>query len=640
MWFGPVWFRSLIDPPRSSHAWLPARRRGGVRPRRRPTRDRRPLEALEDRCLLSFNPVTTLPAGTNPQAAVTGDFDGDGALDLAVANYSSATVSVLLGNGDGTFQAAKTSATGGGPRSVAVGDFDADGALDLATANAADVSVLLGNGDGTFGAPSSIDLGFGAAPASVAVGDFDGDGTMDLGVTANTYYGYWYGYYGTANVLLGNGDGSFASPVSNFLEWGVHNSAAVADFNGDGLQDFAAANADYWTASVLLGDGQGDLLYSGSWYPTGATPWSLAAGDVNGDLKTDLVTANRYGNDVSVLLGDGAGGFAAARNYAAGGGPASVALGDFDRDGELDIATANADGDNLGVLRGRGDASFAPAETFAAGLGPYSVAAGDFNGDGWLDLATADVDGGSVSVLINDRTWPPLPPSLSIGDVTVTEGDGGTLAAVFTVTRSGDPAGVVTVNWATADGSALAGSDYVAGAGALTFAGGETTKTVTVLVKGDLTDEYDQGFYVNLSAASGAVIADGQGFGMIADNDPPPTVTITAKVSAKEGNNNRTTSFTFVVTLSAASEKEVRVNFATADGTATAADNDYVAKSGTLVFAPGDTSETISVTVKGDKKKESNETFFVNLTAPVNATILNARGLGEILDDDGPPGKR
>jgi len=136
------------------------------------------------------------------------------------------------------------------------------------------------------------------------------------------------------------------------------------------------------------------------------------------------------------------------------------------------------------------------------------------------------------------------------------------------------------------------------------------------------------------------VITDGQGFGTIVNDDLPPTITITSKVSAREGGNNNSTLFNFVVTLSAASEKSISVSFATANGTATTADNDYVARSGTLTFAPGVTSQTISVQVKGDKNKESNETFYVNLSGAANATIATAQGVGEILDDDTPPGKR
>jgi hypothetical protein len=177
-------------------------------------------------------------------------------------------------------------------------------------------------------------------------------------------------------------------------------------------------------------------------------------------------------------------------------------------------------------------------------------------------------------------------------------------------------------------------SDYVAQSGRLTFGPGEITKTIKVLVKGDLIDEYDQRFYVNLPAATGANITDGQGVCTIVDNDPPPTMTITARVSGKEGNKNSTV-FTFFVTLSAPSEKEVQVNFATADGTATTADDDYVAKSGTLVFAPGQTSKSIPITVKGDKKKESNETFFLDLFGnSSNSWFTNSRGTGTILNDD------
>jgi hypothetical protein len=237
-----------------------------------------------------------------------------------------------------------------------------------------------------------------------------------------------------------------------------------------------------------------------------------------------------------------------------------------------------------------------------------------------------------VDVLRNAGDWTFL-TTLTIDDVTVIEGDSGTVEAVFRVTRGGNLNGNVTVNYATANGDALAGSDYVAQSGTLAFAPGETTKTIRVLAKGDLIDEYDQAFAVNLSAATGANITDGHGVCTIMDNDPPPTITITARVSGKEGNKN-TTVFTFFVTLSAPSEKEARGNFATADGTATTADNDYVAKSGTLAFAPGQTSKSIPVTVKGDKKKEVNETFFVNLTGATNATIVGFQGVGEILDDD------
>jgi hypothetical protein len=320
--------------------------------------------------------------------------------------------------------------------------------------------------------------------------------------------------------------------------------------------------------------------------------------------------------------------------------PTSVAIGDFNHDARPDIVTANFSSSDVSVLYGRGDGTFSVAVN-SASPGGYALAAGDFNGDGWLDAAMANPYANQVSVLVNDQTWPPAPTSLSISNATVAEGNSGTVAALFTVTRSDNLAGTVTVSYSTANGDALAGSDYLAvPSGTLTFGPGETIKTITILVNGDLTDEYDQGFYVNLSGASGAVIAEGQGLGTILDDDLPPTITITAKVSAKEGKINQTTLFNFIVTLSAPSEKYVQVSYATANGTATTADSDYVARSGTLTFAPGVTSQPISVQVRGDKKKEASETFFVNLISSTNATILAAQGIGEILDDDTSPGRR
>ena len=193
------------------------------------------FEALEARQLMSFTPAVSYPAGTNPQEIVTADFNNDGRLDLATCNTGSSSVSVLLGNGNGTFQAPQTSTAGDNPVSIAVGDFNGDGKLDLTAANGGTgaVSVMRGNGDGTFQAPTSVSID--ADPTSVAVGDFNGDGKLDLAAVSNTYHSYYGpsyypGYYeGQVNVLLGTGSGSFAAPTSSSLGTGYHTSAAVAD---------------------------------------------------------------------------------------------------------------------------------------------------------------------------------------------------------------------------------------------------------------------------------------------------------------------------------------------------------------------------------------------------------------------------
>jgi hypothetical protein len=199
----------------------------------------------------TFLPAVSYLAGYGPRSVAAGDFNGDGKQDLAVAvagdsyNGGGQGVSVLLGKGDGTFQTAQTFPTGTYPISVAVGDFNGDGILDLAVANAGsnNVSVLLGKGDGTFLAAQSFPAG--SHPASVAVGDFNGDGIPDL-VVAN--------WGGNVSVLLGKGDGSFL-PAANYAAGSYPTSVAVGDFNGDGKLDLAVTND--WNygnnVSVLLG---------------------------------------------------------------------------------------------------------------------------------------------------------------------------------------------------------------------------------------------------------------------------------------------------------------------------------------------------------------------------------------------------
>jgi hypothetical protein len=258
-------------------------------------------------------------------------------------SFSDSSVSILLGKGDGTFLPAVNYAAGAGRRSVAVGDFNGDGKLDLAVAGYGrtynypygwtptdeTVRVLLGNGDGTFQAPIKYDAGY--LPTSVAVADFNGDGKLDLAV-AN------YNYPGTVSVLLGNGSGGFGAPTSYPVGANPH-SVAVGDFNGDGIPDLAVANQFSNNVSVLLGKGDGTFLPAQS-FPAGFSPNSVAVGDFNGDGKLDLAVVVFGG--VSVLLGKGDGTFLPAQSYATGSGfPSSVAVGDFNGDGAPDLAVAS-----------------------------------------------------------------------------------------------------------------------------------------------------------------------------------------------------------------------------------------------------------------------------------------------------------
>jgi chitinase len=199
----------------------------------------------------------------------------------------------------------------------------------------------------------------------------------------------------------------------------------------------------------------------------------------------------------------------------------------------------------------------------------------------------------------------------------------------------------VTVNYTTADGTGAAGSDYSAVSGTLSFAAGETAKTIGVAIFGDTVVEANETFAVNLSGAAGATIADASGTGTIVNDDttpPPPLPTLSINdVSITEGNAGTTTA-NFTVTLSAVASSAVTVQYQTASATATSG-ADYVDGNLTLSFAIGETTKAVSVTVNGDTAVEPDETFVVNLSAAVGATIADAQGQGTIVNDDiaGPP---
>jgi hypothetical protein len=226
-------------------------------------------------------------------------------------------------------------------------------------------------------------------------------------------------------------------------------------------------------------------------------------------------------------------------------------------------------------------------------------------------------------------------PTLSINDVSVVEKDSGTNSATFTVSLSRSSTSPISVRFATANGTAIAGSDFNARSGTLNFAAGQTSRTVSVSVQGDLIPEIDEDFFLRLSNPTNATIAKFEGRAIILDNDTPlPTLSVDP-ISFTEGNDGITFA-NFVVTLSESSSRQITVNFATANGTATAG-SDYTATNGTLTFVPGVTSRSISIPILGDTIYEGNETFTLRLSNPVNATIANSQATATILNDDPLP---
>jgi Calx-beta domain len=254
------------------------------------------------------------------------------------------------------------------------------------------------------------------------------------------------------------------------------------------------------------------------------------------------------------------------------------------------------------------------SDTNPYGFLPYAIPQGY---EGW------HVD--NVQVLVPTAQ----PPGFSVSDVTVAEGHAGTTQAVFTVTR---PSGVgsASVRYATADGSATASGDYQAVSGTLSFAPGETRKTVTVLVNGDRLGEADEHFVLNLSSPVGAALADGQGKATIRDDEP--RIHVTGQVVAPEGDAG--TTVLLAVNLSAPSSQPVTVDYATADGTAVAG-SDYLPVSGALTFAPGETRKVVPVTLSRDRTQDAIvEAFFLNLSNVSPNAVLLRRGVVHIVDDD------
>ena len=456
---------------------------------------------------LSSGPLMLLPAvdydasGFQVQgtSAVLADVNGDGKADVIVTLPNSSSVGVLLGNGDGTFQTPKTYNAGlSNPSSVAVADVNGDGKPDLLVANLCgttcangSVAVLLGNGDGTFQAPAAYDSG-GYFTTSIAAGDVNGDGKPDLVVT-NWCPDSSCSANGTVGVLLGKGDGTFQPAVTYDVGARYAQSVAIADVNGDGKADVVVAN---WCPSasvcildmevaVLLGDGDGTFKPAVTYGSGGFGANAISVADVNGDGKLDLLVNNVCSSSacttadttVGVLLGNGNGTFQSAVAYDSGvQASGGLAVADVNGDGKLDLVVYGCRGDAscnngfsfVGVLLGKGDGTFQPGlNYFADQSGSGSPAVGDLNGDGKPDVVVATACSSSsssctsgdaaVGVLLNNNGAPATTTSLASSmnpvtfrqtvtyTATVASQSGGTLGGTVTFADGAAPIATVTL---------------------------------------------------------------------------------------------------------------------------------------------------------------------------------------------------
>jgi uncharacterized protein (TIGR03437 family) len=355
-----------------------------------------------------------------PRKIAIADFNGDGIADVAVDDFDIGKMSVLIGNGDGTFRTAVTYTSQSGPTDIVVADFNGDGHPDIAVANGAtpsnSVSIFLNKGDGTFQAAVNYSIGDPNTlvnPNNLVVADFNGDGVADI-VTSNFSDS-------TISLLLGNGDGTFRTPVK--FNVGVNPTAiAAADFNGDGAADLVLSVNKLLL--VLLGNGNGTFQTPVS-YPAGANPAYVTVGDLNGDGRPDLIATSGGEDIVNVLLGNGNGTFRPAVSYAAPKNIQSVAVGDFDGDGRADLAVADSASNNVNLLFGNGDGTFQSAVAIGPVSQPLFVAVGDLNHDGRSDLAVANFGpGNGISILLGIA----VAPSPLITKVANAEGESLTIA--------------------------------------------------------------------------------------------------------------------------------------------------------------------------------------------------------------------
>lgn len=348
---------------------------------------------------LQFAAPVTLPAGSYPQAAALIDMNGDGILDLVVADDGTQSVGVLLGDGKGEFGYPIYSAAGANLVSIATLDLNGDGLPDLVGVSdygSNTVTTLLNNGHNGF--TIGVSYAVGLQPSSVAVADLNGDGLPDLVVANSTG--------STVSVLLNNGHGGFATAISLAIPVGTDAislttyDAVVADVTGDGKPDIIVVDYRDGLVDVLPGNGHGGFGAPVS-YKAAMDPIAVAVADLNGDGRPDIITGSGIGGQVSILLSNASGGFAAPVNYSTVPDVASIAVADLNGDGHPDLVVGGNVLSAISVLLNDGTGHFLPQTQLATGAAPEAVLAADLTGNGDTDIVTANFGSNTATVFLN-----------------------------------------------------------------------------------------------------------------------------------------------------------------------------------------------------------------------------------------------
>ncbi|HEX8492539.1 MAG TPA: Calx-beta domain-containing protein [Pyrinomonadaceae bacterium] len=556
------------------------------------------------------------------------------------------------------------------------GDLDGDGDLEIVMA-AADGRVHAYHHDGTIvaGWPQQT---MGVEANTPAVGDIDGDGRAEVVVGIdtvrhpnNTISNYLYVWRGNGTLLPGWPVRKQGNLFGSHTFYGF-GPPLLADVDGDGAIDIVASSDRMPDREVVFAFRLDGSYVAGfpKHAPTigAAASTSPAIADLDGDGLLELawvdfnkrlyiwdLTSKRnapapwpmYRHDPTLTGANYSASFKVRPSlqlsssvYSGSEGAGAIQFTvtrTGDSSGAVSVSYATTDGTaaaGIDYTAATGTVTFAEGETTAKTVTIPIANDGLDEADEAFNLLLSAPTGGAtlgprsnatLTITDDDST-----PSLAISDVSVTEGNSGTSNVAFNVTLSAQTGRTVTVNYGTIDGTAKGSLDYTVASGNLTFNPGELTKTFTVEIKGDTLDETDEAFFINLWSPTNATLGDGQASVTINDNDAAPSLSIDDQAITEAA------TATFTVRLSQASSQTIRVNYATANGTAISA-QDYTLKSGTLTFSPGELAKTFPVTTLSDTKDEPNETFLVNLTNPVNASVADAQGTGTITDDDSPP---